>query len=226
MRINYPSFLILIVINVVVFMFQTSIPNLTALIALNTDPNFFTPFMFITHMFAHSSFNHLFFNMFALFIFGNLLEGRIGTKRFLTIYFASGLLAGLIGYFIYDFALGASAAIMGIIGASIIFFPNVVFLFFFVIPMKLWMLGILYVLIDVFGLFYANSTANLAHLIGMFFGLGYGYYLYDMRKKYLDKFMKNKREHDLKKQKEIPDDVNKEIYVTYDEMDEYNKKML
>ena len=182
--------------------------------------------MFITHMFAHSSFNHLFFNMFALFIFGNLLEGRIGTKRFLTIYFASGLLAGLIGYFIYDFALGASAAIMGIIGASIIFFPNVVFLFFFVIPMKLWMLGILYVLIDVFGLFYANSTANLAHLIGMFFGLGYGYYLYDMRKKYLDKFMKNKREHDLKKQKEIPDDVNKEIYVTYDEMDEYNKKML
>ena len=221
MYLNYPSFLILIAINIVVFIFQIFIPTLTYFIALNTDPNFFTPLMFITHIFAHSNGNHLFFNMFALFIFGGLLEPRIGTRRFLTIYFISGLLAGFVGYFVYPLALGASAAIMGIIGTSIIFFPNVVFLFFFVIPMRLWMLGILYVLIDLGGLFYANSTANLAHLIGMFFGLGYGYFLFKSRKKFIKKFTQGK----IKTKTVIPDGVNKEIYVSLEDAEEYNKKM-
>ncbi|TPN85285.1 rhomboid family intramembrane serine protease [Aquimarina algicola] len=45
----------------------------------------------ITHMFMHGSTGHIFFNMFALFMFGSHLESSIGQKKFLFIYFFSGL---------------------------------------------------------------------------------------------------------------------------------------
>ncbi|MCD6347668.1 MAG: rhomboid family intramembrane serine protease [Bacteroidales bacterium] len=51
----------------------------------------FRPYQFITHMFMHGGFTHLFFNMFALWMFGRVLESVWGGKRFLIYYFATGL---------------------------------------------------------------------------------------------------------------------------------------
>jgi membrane associated rhomboid family serine protease len=45
----------------------------------------------ITHMFMHGGLTHLFFNMFALFMFGRVLESVWGSKRFLVYYFVTGL---------------------------------------------------------------------------------------------------------------------------------------
>jgi membrane associated rhomboid family serine protease len=45
----------------------------------------------ITHMFMHGGITHLFFNMFALFMFGRVLESVWGSKRFLVYYFVTGL---------------------------------------------------------------------------------------------------------------------------------------
>src|SRR5699024_3397474 len=45
----------------------------------------------ITHMFMHANVGHIFFNMFALWMFGSVLEQSIGQKRFLFIYFSAGL---------------------------------------------------------------------------------------------------------------------------------------
>ncbi|WP_373059119.1 rhomboid family intramembrane serine protease [Zunongwangia sp. H14] len=45
----------------------------------------------ITHMFMHGNLMHIFFNMFALYIFGSLLEQSIGQPRFLFLYFSAGL---------------------------------------------------------------------------------------------------------------------------------------
>jgi len=50
----------------------------------------------ITHMFMHGSPGHLFFNMFALYMFGSHLETSIGQKKFLFVYFFSGL--GAVGF--------------------------------------------------------------------------------------------------------------------------------
>ncbi|MDD3153004.1 MAG: rhomboid family intramembrane serine protease, partial [Bacteroidales bacterium] len=47
-------------------------------------------YQFITYMFAHGSFSHLFFNMFALWMFGNIIENVMGSKRFLLYYFVCG----------------------------------------------------------------------------------------------------------------------------------------
>ena len=45
----------------------------------------------ITYMFMHGGFTHLFFNMFAVFMFGRILESVWGTKRFIIYYFVTGL---------------------------------------------------------------------------------------------------------------------------------------
>lgn len=44
-----------------------------------------------THMFMHGSISHIFFNMFALYMFGRVLESVWGPKRFLTFFLVTGL---------------------------------------------------------------------------------------------------------------------------------------
>ncbi len=50
----------------------------------------FEPYQIISHMFMHGGFWHLFFNMYALYIFGQVLENVWGPKRFLIYYFVCG----------------------------------------------------------------------------------------------------------------------------------------
>jgi membrane associated rhomboid family serine protease len=56
----------------------------------------FLPLQIITHMFMHANFWHLFFNMFALYMFGGILENVWGPKRFLIYYMVCGLGAAFV----------------------------------------------------------------------------------------------------------------------------------
>lgn len=56
----------------------------------------FRPYQFITHMFLHGSLSHIFFNMFALWMFGRVLESVWGGKRFFIFYFVTGIGAATI----------------------------------------------------------------------------------------------------------------------------------
>ncbi|MDE6498724.1 MAG: rhomboid family intramembrane serine protease [Muribaculaceae bacterium] len=56
----------------------------------------YMPFQLITYMFLHGGFTHLFFNMFALLMFGGIVERTLGSQRFLFYYLACGVGAGLI----------------------------------------------------------------------------------------------------------------------------------
>lgn len=55
----------------------------------------FKPVQIVTHMFMHANFMHIFFNMYALFIFGPILENVWGPKRFLIFYLVCGIGAAL-----------------------------------------------------------------------------------------------------------------------------------
>ncbi|WP_299890649.1 rhomboid family intramembrane serine protease [uncultured Lacinutrix sp.] len=61
-----------------------------------------------THMFMHGGFTHLLFNMFALWMFGTAVEQRLGSKKFLFLYFSAGLGAVLfqLGYYYFNFYSG------------------------------------------------------------------------------------------------------------------------
>jgi membrane associated rhomboid family serine protease len=74
-----------------------------------------------TAMFLHGSITHILFNMWALYIFGPVLERRFGAYSFLSLYFAGGL-AGSALYYVAGSnapAVGASGAIFGLFGAML-----------------------------------------------------------------------------------------------------------
>ncbi len=86
----------LLIINIIVFLFDYISPklgiDLTGLLALhNIGSPDFKPFQFVTYMFMHGGVAHIFFNMFALVIFGRMLEIVWGPKRFLIFYFVTGI---------------------------------------------------------------------------------------------------------------------------------------
>jgi len=65
----------------------------------------FMPYQFITYMFMHGGFMHIFFNMFALYMFGNVLEQVWGPKRFLFYYFFTGIGAAVLHYAVFYFQM-------------------------------------------------------------------------------------------------------------------------
>jgi membrane associated rhomboid family serine protease len=71
-----------------------SIENIFALHAWQSS--LFRPWQLITHVFLHGSFGHILGNMFALWMFGSVLENLWGSKRFLTFYIICGLGAAFI----------------------------------------------------------------------------------------------------------------------------------
>lgn len=140
----------------------------------------FMPFQFITYMFMHGGISHLFFNMFALWMFGRIIEQTWGTKRFLIYYLVCGLGAALIqeigqmiGLINPDaMTIGASGAIYGILLAFGMLYPNekIFIMFLFPIKAKYFVMG--YAAIEIFeGLNVSDGVAHFAHLGGMLFGL-------------------------------------------------------
>jgi rhomboid protease GluP len=76
----------------------------------------------VTAMFLHAGLVHLAFNMYALYIFGALVESAFGSAWFLAIYFVSGILASitsfaLSGNNVFGVSVGASGAVFGLLGA-------------------------------------------------------------------------------------------------------------
>ncbi len=183
----------LIVINLIFFALQFIIGSIFTNNLMLSSQHFFTqPWRLLTHMFLHSQFtiSHILFNMYALFIFGPLVQQAVGPKRFLQIYLGTGLIAAIFANSYHLFigqiftGLGASGAIMGMLGVMIILIPRMKLLLFFFIPMPLWIAGILWFLLDTAGLFgYGISgVANIAHLGGMISGLLIGLYLKKVKK--------------------------------------------
>lgn len=212
------AYLILIAINVVVFFLQFLLgDSFTNMFLLNPGMVLARPWTLITSMFLHANLTHLVFNMYALLLFGGLIEQRIGTKRFVGVYLFAGIFAGVM-YSIFSTspALGASGAIMAVLGLAIMLLPDLRVLFFFIIPMSLRTAGIIFAAIDIFGLFNpASGIAHIAHLGGLSVGLIYGYYLIKIKKKYIQKFTKQAKPKKFESKKDTIelDDNDIEEYI-------------
>ena len=99
----------LIIINVLVFIAQIVIDKtmptgtlevgigpIANTFALHTfQSELFKPWQLVTHIFMHGSLMHIFFNMYALWMFGSILENVWGPKRFITFYLVCGVGAAL-----------------------------------------------------------------------------------------------------------------------------------
>lgn len=91
----------LLAINILMFLatlvFEQKGTDLNAIFGLHLVlSKDFLPFQLVTYMFMHGDFMHLFFNMFALYMFGRVLESVWGSKRFLVFFLVTGVGAALI----------------------------------------------------------------------------------------------------------------------------------
>lgn len=95
----------LIIINVIMllatYLMSTRGIDLARVLGLHyiSSPKF-EPYQLVTHIFMHGGFTHLLFNMFALWMFGRVLETVWGPKRFFTYYFVTGIGAAVLHTFV------------------------------------------------------------------------------------------------------------------------------
>ena len=163
---------------VIVFVFQSIFSSFTDALVLDSRV-YWEVWRLVTAIFLHGSVIHLVYNLFALLLFGSIAERLAGGKKFLIVFFASGILANLVAVNFYSSSLGASGAIFGIIGLIVVMRPTMA-VWAYGLPMPMFIAGILWVvgdLIGVYGFAVGNpidNTGNIVHLIGMAIGLIFG----------------------------------------------------
>jgi len=181
-------FLYLSGIIIVIFLLQLMIPGFTEFFVLNEKAVDGEYWRFVSSIFLHGGVTHLIFNLFALLFFGITLEKLAGTKRFLWIFFISGILANIISVNFYTSSLGASGSIMGIIGAVTVLRPMMmVWAFGMIMPMfvaaALWIAGDILGTIGFFAGNPIDNTGNIAHLSGIFVGVFFTLFFKTRKKK-------------------------------------------
>jgi len=152
------------------------------LLAPSLNTVLYRPWTLLTSIFAHGNTMHLFLNGLVLFFIGPPLERRIGRKKFVYIFLASGAIASLAQILVTDpqvIVLGASGSIFGILGTLTVLAPKMPILLFFFLPMQLWMLTLGYGIVEtILALQSAGSQiGHMAHVSGLAVGLIYGYKL-------------------------------------------------
>lgn len=136
----------------------------------------FQPWTIITHIFMHANFPHLYGNMFALAVFGTLFEKQAGSRNFLVVFFLGGFASAAAGLVFYESLLGASGAIMAVLGCFSIFRPRSV-VFVLGVPMPVLAALFVWAGLDLMGVFYPDNVAHFSHLAGMAYGGIYGLWL-------------------------------------------------
>src|SRR4051794_17535852 len=148
-RRSFPLVTVLIIVaNILVFLYELSIPSVSALdrwmlqvgvlpcALTGMQPQFdvcppvsSSPVLtLITSMFVHGGFLHIASNMLYLWVFGDNVEDAFGSLGYLAMYIAAGLAGGLAQVFSNPTSdvpsVGASGAIAGVLGAYLILFPH------------------------------------------------------------------------------------------------------
>jgi membrane associated rhomboid family serine protease len=132
----------------------------------------------LTAAFSQFDTNHILFNKIGLWVFGEIVEARYGARGVIYAYLISALAASVahvglcLARGVYIPMLGSSGAVMGLMAVAALTEPNATMLLFFVIPLKLKWLAVLYVVLDLSGVMgvQADRVAHAAHLGGMLSG--------------------------------------------------------
>ena len=135
----------------------------------------------VTYMFLHASIPHILFNMLTLWMFGAAVEQTWGTRRFLQFYFICGIGAGvcvvvasLIYGDVHQPTIGASGAILGVLLAFGMLFPETEILLMFLFPVKAKFAVMIFGAIAFLGELQGGGVvSNVAHLGGMLVGYLY-----------------------------------------------------
>lgn len=141
-------------------------------------------YQLFTHAFLHGGIFHILGNMLVLFFVGVAFEEREGTKRFATVYFVAMVFAVLFDTMFnfgrLSYAIGASGAVSGVLGAMLIKYPKAEIPMFlgpiFLMRVKAWIAIIFFFLVETMLSFsslagMSDGVAHLAHVGGFLTGV-------------------------------------------------------
>ena len=172
----------LIVINVAIFLVDWIVFQFSASEFMVVRPsslkNPLEWYRLLTCGFAHDprDISHVAFNMFGLYVFGRAVEDHLGKVRFLAFYITA-ILLGSVGYAVRGLLmefdtpmLGASGAVFAVTIHFCLRFPHQTLLFMMAIPVRAWVLGVLYLIWEIGSATKNDQIAHDVHLIGAFYG--------------------------------------------------------
>jgi membrane associated rhomboid family serine protease len=138
-------------------------------------------YRFLTYGFTHEPrvISHILFNMLSLYFLGQAVEQRYGRWEFLRFYLVTIVLGGLVYCLIRLVVpgagnapvLGASGGVVGVVMLFVYNYPQATLMLWGVVPVKAWLIGVITVLINVFGT--QSHVAYDVHLTGIAFATLY-----------------------------------------------------
>jgi len=178
------------------FVQQNGISRLAYYLSLPSDIFSFLlrPWSIITYMFVQEGVFHLFFNMLMLYVGGQIFNRFIGAEKLLSVYVISGIAGALMYMLTFNifpafgtlvnssFAIGSSAAVLGIFIAAATYVPNLEMNFVILGNVKLKYIAILFIILDLLNIRNGNSGGHIAHIGGAI----YGYFFAIQLKKNID----------------------------------------
>lgn len=229
---------VLILVNVIAFLLQNLFSGtstgdvLTLYLALEPSSLLSTTFFLhlhqlLTYQFLHGGLWHIALNMIILWFFGRELEPRLGSGRFLFLYLVGGVVGGIVFIIWGAFSdrlvpvVGASGAIYGIVVFYAMLWPHKrvnVFLFPFMIPMKVMHMAMIFVGISLFSGFFAQDSgvAHFCHLGGALFG--YLFYRYEQRVRVMiDQAKEWKKQRDESVEQDRQEEVDRLLAKIHEE---------
>jgi len=167
---------LLIAVNLVIYLIRVINPEIIFDLGLLSEGFWDRYWTLLSHMFIHRDIWHILANMITLYFFGSYLNRLLGTTKFLIVYFAGGILGGLIFLLLppteLTIAIGASGAIFALGGVLAVMRPRLrVIVFPIPVPLPLWI-----AIIGIFAIFsFLPNVAWQAHSSGLALGLVAGY---------------------------------------------------
>src|SRR5215216_6794 len=186
--------ILLVIVNVVVFLYEIQLhgPGLRAFVytwgfiptQFWSDPSS-TWVNIFSAMFLHGGWLHIISNMWVLLLFGDNIEARMGSIRYLIFYLLGGAAAALLQAYVLQNSdqpmIGASGAIAGVLGAYLILFPHSriaslvpIFFIFTIVEIPAFLFLLFWFGMQIYsGLFAVQSSgiAWWAHVGGFIFGV-------------------------------------------------------
>ncbi len=151
------------------------------------------PVQWVSSLFYHMGFVHLVGNMLFLWVFGLVVEGKVGWPRFLAIYFGMGVGQNALAQALFEFvptaavgSAGASGIIFGLMALAMVWAPRndiqcylVAFLRIFDFGVAISTMCVLYIMLEiaVVAINRFSVSAELLHLVGAAMGFATGYHL-------------------------------------------------
>ena len=128
----------LLIANIGVYFLQQTLPAISYLGVYVPSEILVRPWTVVTYMFLHGSVMHILFNMIGLYFFGPRVELRLGSNRFVQLYFVAGITGALLSSILAPSAalVGASAGIFGIMFAYASFWPRDQVLIWGILPVE------------------------------------------------------------------------------------------